>query len=262
MFVLASSSIAYQPLQRVRASIAVTAGGQRVPSAPVAVVELSKLSSSCPPALWDAGPELCLGLISPADVCETAGLLVECFYSVPTEDGVGVGVVGESRAGLERPREGERGGGAGAGAAVAVAVPPTAPQQGRVLQKARTKSLPPRLEGATLALQERWRTASRGLQWRLAERLQRPSVALSMEASLLLALQERRTGQMVGCVEISLREAAAAPSRRPRRRAQNLAPRQSARARTQPAPFGGRARSARHRCVSAVALSLRPLLPP
>ena len=46
-----------------------------------------------------------------------------------------------------------------------------------------------------------------GLRWRLGERLLQPSADLSssLEHGLLLALQERASGRLVGCAELSLR---------------------------------------------------------
>jgi ribosomal protein S18 acetylase RimI-like enzyme len=69
--------------------------------------------------------------------------------------------------------------------------------------------VPPRLH-------DRWRTACRGLRWRLGARLQQPTsavtsgvlgerLAASLETSLLVALHDAHAGGLVACAEVSLR---------------------------------------------------------
>ena len=142
---------------------------------PLCLIELSEVSPLCPNDVCDAGPEFAMGLLSPDDISDTAALLVECFYSstlpqtTPPVDNTAHDRFGEPVT-----------------MALSKATLPRNPFA-RVADP--SQELPAQLHSATPALQERWRTASRGLQWRLAERLQRPTVALSLEASLLLALQ-------------------------------------------------------------------------
>jgi hypothetical protein len=57
----------------------------------------------------------------------------------------------------------------------------------------------------TTSREERLRLTARGLEWRLGPRLQSPDLSLSLESSLLLALSEKRTGQLAACAELSLR---------------------------------------------------------
>ena len=166
---------------------------------PRCLAELGELSE-CPHGI---GPEMAIGLITPDEVPDAACLLVECFYYNDT-----AAVPGEAPEGRRRPAQ-----------RPLPPRPPTLPPppplaigffpQPHSLAPSSPEpismELPPSLQDAPAMLQERWRTAQRGLHWRLAERLQHPSVALSMEASLLLALQDRRTGRLVACAEISLR---------------------------------------------------------
>jgi len=173
------------------------ATARRVVHPPVCFIELHALGATYPQDLREEAPRFRVGLLSESDVSGVAGLLVECFYGpqMKKQDDPSSGAAPSAS-----PAE--------AGAATKIGTPPPPPMFARKRRQplgAKPDAVPPRLVGASLALQERWRTASRGLQWRLSERLRRPSVALSLESSLLLALQERRTGQLVGCVEVSLR---------------------------------------------------------
>lgn len=139
-----------------------------------------------------------MGLISLDDVPDVAALLVECFYGSQMKK-----PTPKSEASLPPSPPPLR-------------AAPTMPRSPflpfHVATPARrdpsdeqTSAIPERLVGSPNALHERWRTASRGLQWRLSGRLRRPTLALSMESSLLFALQEESSGLLVGCVELSLR---------------------------------------------------------
>ena len=93
-------------------------------------------------------------------------------------------------------------------------------------------SVPVELHGFSPRLHARWRTATQGLQWRLGPRLaqqqwrqEQPAdaqafqegmttsrsgaivgdLSVSLESSLVLAIQERATGALVACAELSMR---------------------------------------------------------
>jgi len=118
---------------------------------------------------------LVAGLPTTAHVPDVASLLVDCFYS----------------AGWDAD-------------STASAVPP-APVVGTTAPSSDDDKLPAALRSAPAPLQDRWRLAVKGLQWRLGARLDNPVLEASMETSLMVVLQERTTSQLIACAELSLR---------------------------------------------------------
>jgi len=136
--------------------------------APPRCTAVTPSSSACVESLPGFGPDLIGGLPATTHVSDVASLLVDCFYSsgwVAESDGT-------MHAGATSPGEDE---------------------------------LPSEYRSAPAPLQERWRLAAKGLQWRLGARLDDPSMAASMETSLMLVLQERASARLIACAELSLR---------------------------------------------------------
>jgi len=65
-------------------------------------------------------------------------------------------------------------------------------------------SPPPPLDPLSLA---RWHVSFKGLHWRVNNRLFHPSLERSLQSSLMLAVQAKDSGDLVGCAELSLRPA-------------------------------------------------------
>ena len=60
------------------------------------------------------------------------------------------------------------------------------------------KAMPP-------SQQQRWHIACRGISWRVGSRLAQPSLASSLESSMLLAVRSSATSRLIACAELSLR---------------------------------------------------------
>jgi GNAT superfamily N-acetyltransferase len=86
-------------------------------------------------------------------------------------------------------------------AASAAPTPPTMPRDDLGLPMWPS---PPLLDPMSLA---RWHVSLKGLHWRVNNRLYTPSLARSLQSSLVLAIQAKESGDLVGCAELSLRPA-------------------------------------------------------
>ena len=86
-------------------------------------------------------------------------------------------------------------------AASAAPTPPTMPRDDLGLPMWPS---PPLLDPMSLA---RWHVSFKGLHWRVNNRLYTPSLARSLQSSLVLAIQAKDSGDLVGCAELSLRPA-------------------------------------------------------
>ena len=86
-------------------------------------------------------------------------------------------------------------------AAAAAPTPPTMPRDDLGLPMWPS---PPLLDPMSLA---RWHVSFKGLHWRVNNRLYTPSLARSLQSSLVLAIQAKDSGDLVGCAELSLRPA-------------------------------------------------------
>ena len=135
-------------------------------------------------AAWDdystTDDDLVLGLPTIADLPDVASLLGECFFR--TKDGDDAAAA------------------AAAAAAASYFTPPTMPRDALGLP-----TMPPPPLGGEPAARARWRVAYKGLHWRVGGRLHAPSLASSLETSLLLVAQEASSRRTVGCAELSLR---------------------------------------------------------
>ena len=135
-------------------------------------------------AAWDdyssTDDGLVLGLPTIADLPDVASLLGECFFR--TADGDDAAAA------------------AAAAAAASYFTPPTMPRDALGLP-----TMPPPPLGGEPAARARWRVAYKGLHWRVGGRLHAPSLASSLETSLLLVAQEASSRRTVGCAELSLR---------------------------------------------------------
>ena len=87
-------------------------------------------------------------------------------------------------------------------AASAAPTPPTMPRDDLGLPM--WPSPPPPLDPLALA---RWHVSLKGLHWRVNNRLFHPSLERSLQSSLMLAVQAKESGELVGCAELSLRPA-------------------------------------------------------
>ena len=86
-------------------------------------------------------------------------------------------------------------------AASAAPTPPTMPRDALGLPMWPSA---PRLDPMSLA---RWHVSFKGLHWRVNNRLYTPSLARSLESTLVLAIQAKDSGDVVACAELSLRPA-------------------------------------------------------
>ena len=87
-------------------------------------------------------------------------------------------------------------------AAAGAPTPPTMPRDDLGLPM--WPSPPPPLDPLSLA---RWHVSFKGLHWRVNNRLFHPSLERSLQSSLMLAVQAKESGDLVGCAELSLRPA-------------------------------------------------------
>ena len=87
-------------------------------------------------------------------------------------------------------------------AAAGAPTPPTMPRDDLGLPM--WPSPPPPLDPLSLA---RWHVSFKGLHWRVNNRLFHPSLERSLQSSLMLAVQAKDSGDLVGCAELSLRPA-------------------------------------------------------
>ena len=149
-------------------------GGRHRP--PIALVD-TKIAAWDDYSTTDDG--LVLGLPTIADLPDVASLLGECFF---------------------RTADGDDAAAAAAAAAASYFTPPTMPRDALGLP-----TMPPPPLGGEPAARARWRVAYKGLHWRVGGRLHAPSLASSLETSLLLVAQEASSRRTVGCAELSLR---------------------------------------------------------
>jgi len=121
-----------------------------------------------------------LGLLELDDTSPTAKLLVESFLPLVADQAATTSATA---------------------AAAAAPTPPTMPRDALGLPMWPS---PPLLEPMALA---RWHVSFKGLHWRVNNRLRTPTLAQSLESSLVLAVQAKDTGDLIACAELSLRPA-------------------------------------------------------